>query len=123
MSDQTLLAGAAQVDITPRMGTQIAGDIGRRRPAEILIDPIFAKALALDDGRQRLCVLSLDVLAITQEWVDMIRTGARERFGLDPQAVMVHVVQNHAAPAIGHAFFNFECEYVPPGAFLAQGRR
>ena len=114
MESQRLLAGAAQVDITPKMGTQIAGDIGRRRPAEILIDPIFAKALVLDDGRQKLCVLSLDLLAIAREWSDKIRNGAKDRFGLDPEAVMVHVVQNHAAPAVGHSFFNFESEYVPP---------
>ena len=52
MNGKRLLAGAAEVDITPVMGTQIAGDIGRRRPAEILIDPIYAKALVLDDGQR-----------------------------------------------------------------------
>jgi len=113
MSQARLLAGAAQVDITPKMGTQIAGDIGRRRPAEILIDPIFAKALVLDDGVKKLCFLSLDVLAIGREWVEAIRTGARERFGFDPDMVMVHAVQNHAAPSVGHHFFNYETEYVP----------
>jgi len=109
-----LRAGAAQVDITPKMGTQLAGDIGRRRPAETLIDPLFAKALVLDDGERRLCVLSLDALAITREWADRIRNGAAERFGIEPEAVMVHVVQNHAAPSIGHFFFNFEWDYITP---------
>jgi len=108
-----LLAGAAEADITPRMGTQLAGDIGRRRPAEILVDPIFAKALVLDDGKKKLCVLSLDILTMTREWADRIREGAAKRYGLDPAAVMVHAVQNHAAPTIGHCFFNFDWDYVP----------
>jgi neutral ceramidase len=112
--NKELLAGAAQVDITPRMGTQLAGDVGRRRPAEILIDPLFAKALVLDDGERRLCILSLDLATITREWSDKIRNEAKERFGLDPEGVMVHAVQNHAAPAVGHFFFNLESEYVPP---------
>jgi len=108
-----LRAGAAAVDITPRMGTQIAGDIGRRRPAEILLDPIFAKALVLDDGSERLCVLCLDVLGIGTEWTARIRRGVAERYGLPPEAVMVHATQNHAAPAVGHFFFNYEWECIP----------
>ena len=63
--NKELLSGAAQVDITPKMGTHLAGDVGRRRPAEILIDPLFAKALVLDDGERRLCILPLDLATIT----------------------------------------------------------
>ena len=40
-----LRGGASQIDITPKMGIQIAGDIGRYRPAELLNDPIYANAL------------------------------------------------------------------------------
>ena len=48
------------------------------------------------------------------EWGDRIRNGAKERFGLDPDAVIVHVMQNHSAPSLGHSPFNFESEYLPP---------
>ncbi|MFP4029107.1 MAG: hypothetical protein ACLFWL_15050 [Candidatus Brocadiia bacterium] len=109
-----LLAGAAKVDITPPLGTQLAGDIGRRRPAEMLVDPLFARALVLQSGSQKICFLSLDVLAITRKWSDKIRDGATERFGLPREAAMVHTVQNHAAPSIGHFFFNYESDYIPP---------
>lgn len=37
-----------------------------------------------------------------------------ERFGLDPDAIMVHATQNHAAPAVGHFFLNPDFEFVPP---------
>ncbi len=109
-----LLAGAAQVDITPAMGTQIAGDIGRRRPAEILLDPIYARALVLESGATRLCVLSLDLLAADYKSVAAIRRLATERFGLVPEAVMVHTVQNHAAPSLGHHLVTDECDLIPP---------
>ena len=114
MERKRLLAGAAQVDITPKMGTGLGGDIGRQRPAEILIDPLFAKALVLDDGEKRLCIISLDVGAILVEWADRIRNGAQEQFGLDPDAVMVYGMQNHSAPSVGHCFFVLESEYIPP---------
>lgn len=114
MEGKLLLAGAAKVDITPKMGTQIAGVFGSRRPAEVLIDPLFAKALVLDDGERKLCVLPLDLCVIVGEWGDTIRNGAAERFGLDPDAVMVHLMQNHAAPSLGGTPFSFESEHLPP---------
>ena len=114
MAGKRLLAGAARVDITPAMGTCLTGAPGLRRPAEILIDPLFAKALVLDDGERRLCILSLDLLAVTEEWGDKIRHGAKDRFGLDPDAVMVHTMSNHAAPGLGHTSLRLESEYIPP---------
>jgi hypothetical protein len=45
-------AGTAQVDITPMAGTHLGGTIGTYRPAELVIDPIYAKALVLDTIEQ-----------------------------------------------------------------------
>ena len=109
----SLRAGAAQVDLTPPLGTQIAGDIGRYRPAEWIMDPIYAKALVLECGGKKLCILSLDLLAICRPWVEEIRRGAAE-LGYEPEAVMCHVVQNHAAPSLGHLMVSDECDMVPP---------
>jgi hypothetical protein len=94
--------GAAQVDITPEMGVQIAGSIGIKRPAEFVMDPIFAKALVVEAGGRKVCVLSLDLLAITAEYADRIRDEAARVIGAPREAVMVHVTQNHAAPSLGH---------------------
>ena len=106
-SKQPLLAGAGQADITPVMGIQIAGDIGRYRPVEEIRDPLYAKALVLDAGGKRVCWLSLDILAISRPWADEIKRQVAERYGLNPATIMAHVVQNHAAPAVGH-FFVFD---------------
>lgn len=99
-----LRAGAAMVDITPVMGIQIAGDIGRYRPVEEIREPLYARALAVEAGGRTGCLLSLDILAIDNARVEYLRREAQARFGLDPEALLVHVVQNHAAPAIGHFF-------------------
>ncbi len=110
----TLRVGAAQVDITPPRGTQIAGDIGRRRPAEIVLDPIYAKALVLEAEAMRLCVLSLDLLAADDASIAEIRRQTAEKLALAPENVMVHVVQNHAAPSLGHHLVTDECSLIPP---------
>ncbi|MCE9616084.1 MAG: hypothetical protein K8T26_17570 [Lentisphaerae bacterium] len=108
MKHKTVLrAGAAQVDITPAMGTQIAGDIGRYRPVEEIRDPLFAKALVIEHGKRRVCWLALDVLAIGRRESDAIRQEAAARFGLDEDHILVHATQTHSAPSVGH-FFVFD---------------
>ena len=106
-SDQssTLRAGAARVDITPELGIQLGGDIGRLRPNEEIREGLYASAPAMEANSQRACALSLDLLAIGCDWSDKIRHDAAERFGLQPEAVMVHVVQNHSAPTGGTCSF------------------
>ena len=109
-----LRAGAAEADITPPMGVQIAGDIGRYRPVEEVREPIYARALVLELDGRRCCLLSLDLLAVTGRWAQEIRRRAAQRFGLDPSGIMVHVTQNHAAPCLGHTFIRDECGLFPP---------
>ena len=96
-----LFAGAGRTDITPEMGTQVDGDIGRRRPMDGIDDPLYARALVLEQEGKRFCLLSLDLLAITDEWADKTREMACERFGFEREAVAVHVTQTHSAPSMG----------------------
>lgn len=94
-------AGAAQVDITPAKGIQIGGDIGRRRPAETIADPLYARALVLDDGHKRLCIVALDLISISDACAERIRQEAARRCGFERDAVLVHAIQTHAAPGMG----------------------
>ncbi len=102
MTRDVLRAGAAQVEITPPAGTHLAGAVGYHRPARVALDPLYAKAVTFEAGGTRLCVLALDVTIITEEWTEHIREQVAERFGLDPDALMVHATQTHSAPPIGH---------------------
>jgi hypothetical protein len=97
-----LAAGSARVDITPPLGTHLAGSgAGVHRPAQVVLDPLFASAVVFEASGRRVCLLSLDVTIVTQEWTDHIRNAAKE-FGLEPGAVLVHATQTHSAPGLGH---------------------
>ena len=108
-----LLAGAGQTDITPVPGIQLAGDIGRHRPTEEVRERLHARALVFDAGGERVCLVVLDLLATSNEWANEIRQRAAQRFGLRPEAIMLNVTQNHAAPQIGHTFVRDECGLMP----------
>lgn len=115
MSDAFWLkAGAAEVDVTPALDIQIAGDIGRRRPVEEIRERIYSRALFLEGAGQRCCILSIEVCFITDRYVAEIRRRAAEEFGLEPHAILVHPVQNHSAPAVGNAAVSDEYAGIPP---------
>ncbi|MBS3762792.1 MAG: hypothetical protein KGZ25_05740 [Planctomycetes bacterium] len=107
MSNRTegrLAAGSACADITPEPGIQLAGDCGRHRPVEGVKEPLYARALVLESGETRLCLLSLDLLGATNACADEVRERVADALGIDSEAVMFHVTQNHAAPSLGHCF-------------------
>ena len=108
-----LRAGAAQVEITPKAGAHLAGDIGVFRPAQSVADPLYAKAVVLERGDRKICLLTLDVTIITQPWTEKIRAAAA-KLGFDPDAVMVHAIQTHSAPPIGHFMLDQDLPHVPP---------
>jgi len=96
-----LKIGAAEIDITPPLGTHLAGAaMGERRPARSILDPLFARAAVFAAGDRQVAVVALDTIAITRAHTDRIRDGAR-RLGFEPDAVLVHALQNHSAPSVG----------------------
>lgn len=108
-----LLAGFAEIDISPPLGTQIGGDIGRPRPTEEIREPIFARTAVFEHEATKLCILVLDVMGIGHEWADHIRDGATELFGFDRRAVMVHTTQTHSAPSVG-IYLRDDNPIIPP---------
>ena len=116
-----LLAGAALVDITPRLGTHLAGSgCGEHRPAQSVIDPLFAKAIIFDSGGRRVCIVTLDVTIITGDYVQKIRTAISEKTGVASDAIMVHAIQTHSSPSLGYFMLDpdFPFEITPETEYL-----
>ncbi|MHB9130313.1 MAG: hypothetical protein ACYDBB_04365 [Armatimonadota bacterium] len=108
-----LLAGAAEIDITPCAGVHLAGAISTYRPAKMVLDPLLTKALVLEADGRKLCIVSMDLCIVTCEYCDRIRQVAAERFGFDPEAVMVHATQTHTAPGLGHFMIDQDFTCIP----------
>ena len=62
-SAAALEAGIAKVEITPPVGTPMAG-YGKRwgRPSTGIRDPLYVRTLALGDGERKLLLISADLL-------------------------------------------------------------
>jgi len=105
--------GVSQVDITPLAGIQLSGNIGVRRPARVVNDPLFSKALVLESSGRKVCIVALDLCVATKSYCDQIRKVAAEKFGFDFQGVMIHPIQIHSAPSLGHFMVAEDFDDIP----------
>ena len=95
-------AGGALVDITPKAGTHLAGSgAGEHRPAQSVLDPLYARAAVFEAQGRRVCILAVDLCIITERFTAAVREAASAQFGIVPEAMIVHAVQTHSAPSCG----------------------
>lgn len=94
-----LRAGFARVDITPPLGVSVQGYYEERLAGGIL-DPLYATAVAFDDGQRRAVLLSLDVIGIHQYLAEELRTMIGEAVGTVKEAVFLCCTHTHLAPGI-----------------------
>lgn len=94
-------AGVATVDITPAPGLWMAGFAARTEPARGAAMPLYAKALALEDGRGRRAVLvTLDLLGVTAGMAAKIAAEAQRRHQLPRAALMLNASHTHCGPVV-----------------------
>jgi neutral ceramidase len=95
-----LNGGTAKVDITPPIGAWLSGYGSRNKPSEGILDPLYAKALVLDDGQGKIAIVSADLLWVPLKMTNEIRQQVQEKLGIPPQNVMICGTHTHFAPKI-----------------------
>jgi hypothetical protein len=94
--------GAAEVDITPDFPVDLSGFALREQPSVGVLEPIYARALYLDDGEEKLLWLACDLVALERAFVDEFRAWAQAELNLPPPQVLISATHTHNAPATIH---------------------
>ena len=96
----TLLAGAAEVDITPPFPVDLLGYVRRPLAARSAYEPLSATACVFrdDDSGTTVVIIAADVVGLTTPMADRIRTRVGELVGCDPANVLLNSSHTHAAP-------------------------
>jgi len=89
-----LKAGFAKIDITPEFGIQIPGYFGIR-PADGIIDPLYARAVVLDDGICPLAFVVMDILHVSAASTKMIRDRVSAATEIPHDNIMVGATHIH----------------------------
>ena len=92
-----LKAGFARVDITPPLGTTLAG-YPQTRYADGVRDPLTATAVVFDDGEKRAVVMSIDHLGLNMARTEVMRPIIAEAAGTVADGIHICCTHTHLAP-------------------------
>ena len=87
--------GVSSRDITPPTRTGLAD---HTRYSTGVNDPLFAKALVLDDGESVVAIVCLDLVCADVDFCDGLREQIRERTGIEQ--TLVNFTHTHSAPMV-----------------------
>ncbi len=97
MATGRLRAGVAEVEITGKIGLELAGEFAPR-VSQGVRSPLLAKALVLANGEETLAVVTLDLYGLPGETAGNIARSVAERWGLKPEGVMLISSHTRGAP-------------------------
>src|SRR5262245_58889806 len=92
-------AGAFAVDISPTNFPVRVNAMFTERTATSVADPLFAKALALDDGTNRVVFCVVDTCMVPRDLIDRAKGDASRATGLPVERMLVSATHTHSAPS------------------------
>jgi len=92
-----LRAGAAAVKITPAKGVRLDGTIMQIGPAKEIHDDLYARAIVLDDGKQRVAIVVCDATFIERKIFDEAKALIHKQTRLPPDRVLASATHTHMA--------------------------
>ena len=90
-------AGSARIDITPPIGTALAGYFSPRF-SDSVEDPLHAKALVLESGGERIALVSCDVICMPASIAEPARELIEQRTGIPGGNVLICATHTHTGP-------------------------
>ena len=94
----SLRASATKIDITPEVGTPLAGFGDRTAGSTGVRDPLRAGILLLDDGETMAAVVTLDLINVGDEETRLLREEVASRTGIAPPNILVAASHTHGGP-------------------------
>jgi len=93
-------AGFARVDITPPLGSPLAG-YAKVRIADHILDPLELNCVAFSDGENTAVLITEDLLYVMENAATVIRGLVAERCGIPVDHVFMQGLHQHTSLRIG----------------------
>jgi neutral ceramidase len=99
LADSEFRVGKAQVDITPPVGTPRAGAYALI-PSVGVIEPLMAKAIVVEQGKEKVALVALDLAYTPRPVVMEARELIARRTGIAGERVMISATHTHSGPTM-----------------------
>ncbi len=93
-----LRAAFRNLDITPPIGLPMGGYMARRGVAQGILDPLTARLVVLEAGILKVLLVVLEVDAVGEEIVQLIRSRLRRAVGCLEEHIIVATTHTHSGP-------------------------
>jgi len=92
-----LKAGVASVNITPPLGLELSGyGFGKIRG---ILDELYAQALFLDNGEEKIIIITTDLIGLNHEYVNNVREAIKAETGVQKDHILLCSSHTHSGPA------------------------
>ena len=89
------------MDITPSRPIWMAGYASRTKPSEGVLQPLWAKALAIEDEKgARVILISTDLIGLPRSLTDWSGAEILKRYGVERSHIVFNSSHTHTGPAI-----------------------
>jgi hypothetical protein len=99
-------AGVSKVCISPPVGAPLAGFAARQGVSTGIHDDLYSRALVLESDGVAVTIVSVDVLALPNDFVKRVRASIQDETGLPANSIMIAATHTHAGPVTISTFFN-----------------
>ncbi|MCM8821440.1 MAG: hypothetical protein NC831_01305 [Candidatus Omnitrophica bacterium] len=100
-----LLAGAAEIDITPPVGTLLAGSL-KPRVSIGIEEPLYVKAIVIESNGKRIAYVIFDLVALDRILAEKGIKMASEKTGIFAESIVWAASHTHTGPYTGGLFFD-----------------
>ena len=94
-----LKAGAAIVDISPQQFPVLVNGGMTSRSAEKVVAPLYARAIVVDNGTERIAIVVVDSCMIGRVTLDDAKHLAAQRTKIKPDRMLISATHTHTAPS------------------------
>jgi neutral ceramidase len=98
---QEYRAGTGRREITPVGPIYLSGYAARTKPSEGVEQPIYARALVLEDSKgQKGVLVSIELVGVTRDFTESIASRLKAKWGVERSGFLLVATHTHGGPAI-----------------------
>lgn len=105
---KNLKIGVCKIDITPPVGYLLQGHSARNKPSKKIHDPLYLKCLSIFDGKNRVFIITSDLIEFTPEFVNPLKKDIYKKFKIHPSKILLTASHTHTGPLMVSAHYYSE---------------
>jgi neutral ceramidase len=98
--DQIVMAGTGKMIITPPFGCEMSGFVARQGNCLGVHDQLWARAIVIADGRQKIVLVTADLIGIDHHILAKVRREMTLLTDISPEALILGATHTHSGPAV-----------------------